>query len=105
VQRAQVDFLKSPEKTNQFIIDLVKKYNTDWTYSPGLANYAIQKMREDFVNNGPDSTLGNFDPARIKRIVDIVTPILISQRAAPKQGLKPEDLYTNEFIDPSIGIR
>jgi hypothetical protein len=53
-------------------------------------------MREDFVDNGPDSTLGNFDPARIKRIIDIVTPILISQRAAPKQGLKPEDLYTNE---------
>jgi hypothetical protein len=105
VQRAQVDLLKSPEKTNQFVIDLVRRYNTDWTYSPGLADYAIQKMREDFVNNGPDSTLGNFDPARIKRIVDIVTPILISQRAAPKQGLKPEDLYTNEFIDPSIGVR
>jgi hypothetical protein len=105
VQAAQVDYLKSPDKTNAFVIDLVKKYNTDWTYSPGLANYAIQKMREDFVNNGPDSTLGNFDQARIKRIVDIVTPILISQRAAPKQGLKPEDLFTNEFIDTSIGVR
>jgi hypothetical protein len=105
VQRAQVDFLKSPDKTNQFIIDIVKRYNSDWTYSPGLADYAIQKMREDFVNNGPDGTLGNFEQARIKRIIDIVTPILISQRAAPKQGLKPEDLYTNEFIDPSIGVR
>jgi hypothetical protein len=105
VQQAQVDFLKNPDKTNQFIIDLVKQYNTDWTYSPGLANYAIQKMRADFVNNGPDNTLGNFDPARVKRIVDIVTPILISQRAAPKQGLKPEDLFTNEFIDLNIGVR
>jgi hypothetical protein len=94
----------SPDKTNQFVIDLVKRYNTDWTYSGGLANYAIQKMREDFVNNGTDSTLGNFDQARIKRIIDIVTPILTSQRAAPKQGLKPEDLSTNEFIDPSIGV-
>jgi hypothetical protein len=105
VQRAQIDFLKSPEKTNQFIIDIVKRYNTDWTYSTGLADFAIQKMREDFVNNGPDSTLGNFDQSRIKRIIDIVTPILISQRAAPKQGLKPEDLYTNEFIDKSIGVK
>jgi hypothetical protein len=105
VQQAQVDFLKNPDKTNQFIIDLVKQYNTDWTYSPGLANYAIQKMRADFVNNGPDKTLGNFDPARVKRIVDIVTPILVSQRAAPKQGLKPEDLFTNEFIDLNIGVR
>jgi hypothetical protein len=104
VQRAQVDFLKHPDKTNQFIIDLVRKYNTDWTYSEGLANYAIQKMREDFVNNGSDSTIGNFEVARVKRIVDIVTPILIAQRAAPKQGLKPEDLFTNEFIDTSIGV-
>jgi hypothetical protein len=61
-------------------------------------------MREDFVNNGPDSTLGNFDQARIQRIIDIVTPILVSRRAAPKQGLKPADLYTNEYIDPSIGV-
>ena len=104
VQRAQVDFLKSPEKTNQFIIDIVRKYNTDWTYSDGLAGYAIEKMRQDFVNNGSDSTLGNFDQARIQRLVDIVTPILVSQRAAPKQGLKAEDLFTNEFIDPSIGV-
>jgi hypothetical protein len=104
VQRAQADYLKSPDKTNQFIIDIVKEYNTDWTYSPGLANYAIQKMREDFVNNGSDSTLGNFDAARVKRIIDIVTPILVAQRAAPKQGLKAEDLYTNEFVDTSIGV-
>jgi hypothetical protein len=105
VQRAQVDFLKSPEKTNAFIEDVVRRYKSDWTYSDGLANYAIQKMREDFVNNGPDSTLGNFEQSRVQRIVDIVTPILVSQRAAPKQGLKASDLYTNEFIDPSIGVR
>jgi len=104
VQRAQVDFLKSPEKTNQFIIDIVREYNTDWTYSDGLAAYAIDKMRQDFVNNGPDSTLGNFDQTRVQRIVDIVTPILVSQRAAPKEGLKAEDLFTNEFIDSSIGV-
>ena len=104
VQRAQIDFLKNPDKTNQFVIDIVKAYNTDWTYSKGLADYAIQKMREDFVNNGPDSTLGNFETARVQRIIDIVTPILTSQRQAPKQGLKPDDLVTNEFVDTSIGV-
>jgi hypothetical protein len=57
VQRAQVDFLKNPG-TNGFIIDLIKQYNTDWTYSKGLARYAIDKMRQDFVNNGSDSTIG-----------------------------------------------
>jgi hypothetical protein len=104
VQRAQVDFLRSPEKTDRFIVDIVRRYNTDWTYSDGLAAYAIDKMRQSFVNNGPDSTLGNFDTARVQRIIDIVTPILVAQRAAPKQGLKPEDIFTNEFIDASIGV-
>jgi hypothetical protein len=104
VQRAQVDYLKSPEKTDRFIVDIVRRYNTDWTYSDGLAAYAIDKMRQDFVDNGPDGTLGNFDTARVQRIIDIVTPILVAQRAAPKQGLKPEDIVSNEFIDTSIGV-
>ncbi len=104
VQRAQVDFLKDPTKTNAFIIDLVKRYNTDWTYSDGLANYAIEKMRADFVNNGSDNTLGNFDTARVQRIIDIVTPILVAQKQPPKEGLTTADLFTNEYIDSTIGV-
>jgi hypothetical protein len=104
VQRAQVDFLANPDKTNAFIIDTVRKYNTFWTYSTGLAGYAINQMRLDFVNNGTDQTLGNFEVARVQRLIDIVTPILVGQRQQTKEGLRPQDLYTNEFIDPSIGV-
>ncbi|MFL6220496.1 MAG: hypothetical protein ACJ742_18465, partial [Actinomycetes bacterium] len=73
-------------------------------YTPGLASYAIDKMRSDFVTNGPDQTLGNFDNARIQRMIDIVTPIFTAQRQPPKAGLKPEDIATNEFVDMSIGV-
>src|SRR5919197_824736 len=104
VQRAEIDYLKSPDKTTQLILNLVKQYKTGWQYSNGLANYALGKMRSDFVNNGPDKTLGNFDMTRVKRMVDIDTPIFVSQKKPPRQGLKPEDIATNEFIDPSIGI-
>jgi hypothetical protein len=104
VQRAQIDFLQNPDQTNAFIIKTVEAYDTFWTYSDGLANYAIEKMRLDFVNNGGDRTLGNFEVDRIQRLIDIVTPILVGQRQATKPGLQPQDLYTNEFIDPSIGI-
>jgi hypothetical protein len=104
VQRAQVDFIKNPAKTNELIVDLVKQYNTGWTYSKGLADYAITKMRADFINNGPDKTLGNFETSRVQRMIDIVTPILVSQKQPPKSGLKPEDIATNEYIDPAIGI-
>ena len=104
VQRAQVDFLANPEKTNALVLDLVKQYNTGWVYSPGLADYAISKMRENFVTNGPDQTLGNFDTARVQRMIEIVTPIFTAQRQPPKEGLTPEDIATNEFIDTSIGV-
>jgi hypothetical protein len=104
VQRAQVDFLANPTKTNELIVDLVEQYNTGWVYSAGLADYAITKMREDFVTNGPDQTLGNFDTARVQRMIDIVTPIFTAQRQPPKEGLTPEDIATNEFVDPSVGV-
>ena len=104
VQRAQVDFLANSERINAFIIKLVKDYNTFWTYSDGLAAYAISKMRQDFVNNGADRTLGNFEVGRIQRLIDIVTPILVGQRHPPRAGLRPQDLYTNEFVDPSVGV-
>jgi hypothetical protein len=106
LQRAQVDFLANPDHTNAFVIDLVKRYaDPAWSYDPGLAGYAIRQMRLNFVNNGSDQTLGNFEVGRIQRMIDIVTPILAGQRAELKPGLKPSDLYTNEFIDPSIGVR
>jgi hypothetical protein len=104
VQRAQVDYLANPDKTNQLVLQLVKEYNTGWVYSEGLANYAIEKMRADFVTNGPDQTLGNFDTARVQRMIEIVTPIFTEQRQPPKAGLKPEDIATNEFVDTSIGV-
>jgi hypothetical protein len=54
--------------------------------------------------NGPDQTLGNFDTARVQRMIDITTPIFTAQRQPPMEGLKPEDIATNEFVDMSIGI-
>ena len=105
VQRAQVDFLANPDKTNAFVIDLVTRYHDPaWSYDPGLATYAIEQMRLNFVNDGADRTLGNFEVGRVQRLIDIVTPILAGQRQPLKQGLTPSDLYTNEFIDPSIGV-
>jgi hypothetical protein len=104
VQRAQVDFLANPQQTNALVLNLVKQYNDGWVYTPGLADYAISKMRSDFVKNGSDQTLGNFDTARVQRMIDIVTPIFTAQNQPPKAGLKPDDIATNEFIDTSIGV-
>ncbi|MDP9209195.1 MAG: ABC transporter substrate-binding protein [Actinomycetota bacterium] len=104
VQRAQIDYLANPAATNELIVSLVEQYDTGWVYSAGLADYAIGKMRETFVGNGPDQTLGNFDMARVGRMLEIVTPIFTAQRKPPKAGLQAEDIATNEFVDASIGV-
>jgi hypothetical protein len=104
VQRAQVDYMKSPDKTTPLVLRLVDEYHNGWQYSPGLAKYALDKMRSDFVNNGPDKTLGNFDMSRVQRLINIDTPIFVSQKKPPKANLKPEDIVTNEFINPAIGL-
>jgi hypothetical protein len=61
-------------------------------------------MKAQFISNGSDQTLGNFEVGRIQRLIEIVNPILAGQRANYNPDLTPQDLYTNEFIDPSIGI-
>src|SRR5215211_4193588 len=81
------------------LVPLVQQAQVDY-----LNNPAIDKMRSDFVKNGSDQTLGNFDNARLQRMIEIVTPIFTAQNQPPKSGLKPEDIATNEFIDASIGV-
>jgi hypothetical protein len=105
MQQATVDYVNNPAKTNKLIVDLVQKYNNGWVYSPGVADFAVKQMKDlGLVGNGPDKTLGNMDPDRIQKIIDIVGPALAKTGKNIKPGLKPSDMSTNDFIDPSIGL-
>jgi hypothetical protein len=106
MQQASVDFITKPQATNELVIKAVKTYKDFWTYSPGMANYAVTTMKNlGLVGNGPDRTLGNMQEARVNRMIDVLTPIFAAQRKPVKEGLKPSDLYTNEFIDTAIGLK
>lgn len=105
LQQSQVDFVKNPAHGIDVILDLVKQYKTGWLYSKGLAEYSAKAMVDlNIVGNGPDDTIGNFDTARVQRVIEIMTPILTAQKKPAKAGLRPEDIVTNEFIDPKIGL-
>jgi hypothetical protein len=105
MQQASVDFMNSPAKTNALVVSVVKTLNDAWTYSPGMADYAVKTLKDlGLVGNGPDKTLGNIQDSRIKRMIDILSPIFAAQHKPVKDGLKPADLYTNEFINPAIGL-
>ena len=105
IQRSAVDTLAKPERVSALVVDIVRQYKDAWTYSPGLAAFTIKQMRDlGLVANGKDKTLGNFEDARVKRLIDISIPIYAAQKKSLKPGLRPADLVTNEFIDPAIGV-
>ena len=108
VQRAVVSYINDPERANAIIVDAVQQFEDFWVYAPGNADYGVRTMRElGLVGNGPDNIVGNMEESRIAQV-------LYDMRAANEMSVTvdweiPEDLtadqlFTNEFIDPSIGL-
>jgi hypothetical protein len=105
LQQAEVDYFKSPDATNKLILDLVNAYNNGWVYTAGTAKYSVAEMKKlKLVGNGNNSYMGDMDASRIDKIIKIDTPIFTASNSAPKAGLTSSDIFTNEFIDKSIGF-
>jgi hypothetical protein len=104
-QQSEIDYINNPTAANSVILEIVKEMHTFWVLSSGLNDYADQTMRSlNIVSNGPDSTLGNYDMDRIKTFMDQFIPIEKGKGADIPDGLTPDKIATNEFIDPSIGL-
>ncbi|HEX4226770.1 MAG TPA: ABC transporter substrate-binding protein, partial [Pseudonocardiaceae bacterium] len=106
IQKSEVDYLKSPQATNNLIVTLAAKYSLGQTYTASEAQFSTeQQLKLHIASNQPGTkTLGGFDPARIQRIISILTPILSRQGKQTKAGLTPPDIATSEFVDPNIGL-
>jgi hypothetical protein len=100
IQQSQVDFVKSPDKANALVLDLVGKYNNGWLYDAGQAKASVAaQLQYKLVANSPDGTLGSFDMDRVAKFVTTAVPIYQASQSKPKAGLTANDLVTNEFID------
>ena len=105
IQRSQVEYVKDPAATNRLITQLAEEYKVGYEYTEEQARFSVQQQLElGIVSNGPDRTLGDFDLGRVRRVLDIVRPIFAGQGKPLRADLRPEDIATNEFIDPSIGL-
>jgi hypothetical protein len=105
LQQSTADYTRSPHPTNVAIVDMVKKLNAPQPYTLARADYAADEMRKlGIVGDGTNRTLGDFDLARIQRVIDITVPIFARAGRSVPSGLRSEDLATNEFIDPTIGM-
>jgi len=106
MQQAEVDFYADPQQTVDLILNLVDQYDTGWVYTQGVADYSIKTSLDiGLVSNGPDDTIGNFEDARVSDVFDKIVPVFEGLGTPPAAGLTASDIYTNEFIDTSIGLK
>jgi hypothetical protein len=104
-QKATVDYLADPVAMDAKIDTMNVALKAPTQTTAGLDAYAIKTIKErKLITNDATGTLGNFDTARMQKMIDILTPIFAKDNKAVKSGLTPADLYTNEFIDKSIGL-
>jgi hypothetical protein len=102
VQQSAVDFINDPARANAIIIDAVAQYDDFWVYDQGLADYSVQTQKDlGLVGNGPDDTLGNMDEARIQTVIDQIRD---DAGLDVPDDLVAADVFTNDFIDPNIGL-
>ena len=106
IQQSTVDYLGDPTHANDIVLDAVKQFNNGWVYTQGTADYAVKTMKADgLLANGPDGVVGKFDDTRVTDLITKATPIYTALDSAPKTGLTAADIITNQFLDPSIGIK
>jgi hypothetical protein len=105
LQQAEVDFFKAPDKTIDLVLDLTEQYDLGYPYSRGVAENSVKVQQETgIVGNGDNDTMGDFSDEREADFFDKAVSTFKGQGTDAKDGLKPEDIYTNEFIDTSIGF-
>ena len=103
IQQSAVDFQNDPAATNAAILQAVIDLDSFWQLSEDSVASTVQTMTDlGLVGDGPDSTLGNFDLDRVEEIITVISE-QVSSVSVP-EGLTAEDLVTNDYIDPSIGL-
>lgn len=105
MQQAEVDYYTDSAATNQLILDLVEQYDTGWVYSEGVATFSEEQQKKlGLVGNAGNAMIGDFDTERVQGILDVMVPISEKLGTPAKEGLTVDDLVTNEFLDPEIGL-
>jgi hypothetical protein len=105
LQRAAVDYVRNPGPINAMIVDYTAKIKGGTQVSAAGAADAVQKQLSlGIVANGTDGVYGSYDTARVQSLITDYGPVFAAKGKAPKAGLKPSDIFTNEFLDKSIKL-
>ena len=105
LQQAGVDYFADPAPANALILELVTEFDNGWTYTEGVAEFAVEQQLElGLAGNGTNDTYGDFDDTRLSEFYDKAEVVYTDMGTPPADGFTVDDLYTNEFIDPSIAL-
>lgn len=101
IQQSTVDYFADPAATNDLIVELVNEYDTGWIYTLPAAEFSVgEQIDKGIVGNGSDDAVGDYDPTRVQDLIDIIGTVT----DAPVEGLSPDQLVTNQFLDQNIGF-
>jgi hypothetical protein len=104
LQQAQVDYVSDPREVNDLIVRFAaaKMAAPFWRMPADLVDNAVLVQRATgLVGNGNNQTLGDFD---LRRVAGLLAQIRGALDVRAKKGVTPEDVVTNRFIDPRIGL-
>lgn len=106
MQQALVDYVTNPQPINDLMVQMVTEMETFWTLSEGGTADAVAKMLElNMVSNVDNDTIGDMDSARIQALIDKINPIFLEQGLEGYvEGLTADQIATNDFLDPAIGL-
>lgn len=105
LQQSTIDYFADPEPMLETFVEMAGVLDESWTLEPDHARYNHDALVDnDVVSNGHNDTLGDFDTDRVQRLIDEFAPTLEEAGYEPREGLEVDDLVTNEFIDPELGL-
>ena len=106
MQEDLVNYFNDPQPINDRLDEIVKELDSFWTSSKEGHAAATVAMRDlGLVTDGGNGFVGDMDAGRIQGLLDILKPIFTEQGIEGfDPNVTPEDLFTNEFLDPSISL-
>lgn len=107
IQKAQVDYMKTPKPVNEKLVDIVTDLKSFWVLSSaGNAWNTKEQRRLGIVQNGPNCTLGDFNQKRMQQLINLLKPIYAAKGLDTYDpNLKAAQIGTNTFINPKIGLK
>jgi hypothetical protein len=105
-QQALVDYSGNPGPVNDAIVKYVASLEGGgFVMTAGQAADSSKKQVElELVSNAGNATIGDFDEARVTKLIADIAPVFKAQNKPINENLTAKDIVTNEFLQDGIAL-